>query len=128
MKVMVTIQRKPGMTAAAFREHYESSHVVLAHKYLGHLFTDYRRNYVCRDDDDRLGGPSNASATYDVVTEIWLRDAAAWVEFCELLADPEIGAIFREDETHFMVQSQLTVFPVEEVVSPAHVLGGATAA
>lgn len=127
MKVIVTIQRKPGMTPAAFRDHYERSHVALAHKYLGHLFTDYRRNYVVHGENEGAPSPSNADATCDVVTEIWLRDAAAWTEFREILADPEIGAIFREDETHFMLQSQLTVFPVEEVRSPAQALGGAAA-
>ncbi|MGN7931732.1 EthD domain-containing protein [Sphingopyxis sp. 22461] len=127
MKIIVTIQRKPGMTSAAFRDHYERSHVALAHKYLGHLFTDYRRNYVLQEDEDGTPSPSNSDATCDVVTEIWLRDEAAWTEFRQILADPEIGAIFREDETHFMLQSQLTVFPVEEVRSPAEVLGAAIA-
>lgn len=127
MKVIVMIKRKPGMSLEDFREHYERSHVALAHKYLGHLFTDYRRNYAVPDGPGAAEGapnPGQAEAGFDVVTELWLRDEAAWLEFREILADPEIGPIFREDETRFMDQSQLTVFAVDEVRSPAHVLGG----
>ena len=44
-KVMWLLKRKAGISHAQFREHYENSHVRLAHKYIGHLMLDYKRNY-----------------------------------------------------------------------------------
>src|SRR3546814_14773322 len=45
IKMLWLLKRKPGMSKEAFREHYENSHVVLAHKYVGHLLEGYHRNY-----------------------------------------------------------------------------------
>ncbi|WP_323809663.1 EthD domain-containing protein [Sphingobium baderi] len=42
IKIIWLLKRKPGMSKEAFREHYENSHVVLAHKYVGHLLEGCR--------------------------------------------------------------------------------------
>jgi hypothetical protein len=34
-KVMWLLRRKPGISHAQFKEHYERSHVVMAQKYIG---------------------------------------------------------------------------------------------
>ena len=44
-KVMWLLKRKAGISHAQFREHYENSHAKLAHKYIGHLMLEYKRNY-----------------------------------------------------------------------------------
>ena len=44
IKLIFMFKRKPGLTHEQFRHHYETSHVPLVHKYLSHLFVDYRRS------------------------------------------------------------------------------------
>lgn len=122
MKIMLLLKRKEGMTPEAFREYYETSHVVLAYKYLGHLFRDYRRNYA-QPIGEPVGeepNPGMADCPYDAITEIWLKDADAWQEMQRITADPVIGKIFMEDEENFLDRPALRMFPcVEEAKAPA---------
>ena len=46
IKVILMLKRKPGMTPAAFREEYETGHSRLGLKLFGHLWKEYRRNYL----------------------------------------------------------------------------------
>ena len=45
-KVIHLVKRKAHLSHEQFREHFERSHAAMALKYCGHLFTEYRRNYV----------------------------------------------------------------------------------
>lgn len=119
MKVMLLLKRKAGMSAQEFQDYYERSHVQLAHKYLGHLFADYRRNYMMpvADGQSDTQNPGLANPDYDAVTEIWLKDENAWAEMQKIMADPEIGRIFMEDEEHFLDRPALRIFPCFEVKS-----------
>lgn len=119
MKVMLLLKRKAGMSAQEFRDYYESSHVKLAHRYLGHLFADYRRNYMLpvAGGQDETQNPGLANPDYDAITEIWMKDEAAWAEMQRIMADPEIGRIFMEDEDHFLDRPALRIFPCFEIQS-----------
>lgn len=121
MKVMLLLKRKAGLTPQQFRDYYETSHVALAHKYLGHLFQDYRRNYA-QPIGEQLGeapNPAVSDSPYDAITEIWLKDAAAWDEMQRITADPVIGKIFMDDEENFLDRPALRIFPcVEETRVP----------
>ena len=98
-RIMWLLKRKPGTTHEHFRHHYETSHSVLGQKYFGHLILSYQRNYNSARAKD--GGGDRAS-DYDCVT-IWeMPDAAAVDEIYRIMADPVIGPIFLEDETHFL--------------------------
>jgi hypothetical protein len=116
MKVMILLKRKSGMSAAAFRDYYENSHVVLAHKYLGHLFIDYRRNYseTVAEQVGEKPNPAVADSPFDAITEIWLKDRDAWLEMQRIIADPSIGKIFMEDEENFLDRPSLRIFPCQE--------------
>lgn len=119
MKVMILLKRKAGMSHADFVDHYENSHVVLAHRYLGHLFVDYRRNYPL-PVVERVGdapNPAVADSPFDAITEIWLADYAAWLEMQRIIADPVIGKIFMDDEENFLDRPSLRIFPCHEVHS-----------
>lgn len=119
MKVMILLKRKAGMSHADFVDHYENSHVVLAQRYLGHLFVDYRRNYplpiVERVGDEP--NPAVADSPFDAITEIWLEDHAAWLEMQRIIADPVIGKIFMDDEENFLDRPSLRIYPCHEVYS-----------
>ncbi|MEO6716431.1 MAG: EthD domain-containing protein [Novosphingobium sp.] len=98
-QIMWLLKRKPGTTHEHFRHHYETSHSILGQKYFGHLILSYKRNYNSARAKD--GGGDRAS-DYDCVT-IWeMPDKAAVDEIYRIMADPVIGPIFLEDETHFL--------------------------
>lgn len=117
MKVMLLLKRKAGMSPTEFRDYYEGSHVVLAYRHLGHLFADYRRNYVQQPGPVNGEEPNPALLSenpFDAITEIWLHDAAAWQEMQRIISDPVIGKIFMEDEEHFLDRPALLIFPCDE--------------
>jgi hypothetical protein len=45
-KVLHFIKRKKHLSHEQFKEHFERSHAPMALKFCGHLFSEYRRNYV----------------------------------------------------------------------------------
>ena len=99
--MILLLKRKPGMTRQQFRQHYETSHVMLAKKHLGHLFHDYRRHYV--GDVIAMRGEEvvvNAveEGAYDVITKIVFKDQAAVDEFWRIYAIPEVFAELRADD------------------------------
>jgi hypothetical protein len=106
-KVMWLLKRKQGITHEQFRNHYERSHVVMAHKHIGHLLIEYRRNYKTETwgggvPTEKGGGFGPVDWPYDCVTEWVMRDAAAFDEINRIFADPVIGKEFHDDEEHFL--------------------------
>jgi hypothetical protein len=45
-RIMFLLKRKPYLTHAQFRAHFELSHSAMAQKYCGHLFSQYQRHYL----------------------------------------------------------------------------------
>lgn len=119
MKAIVLLKRRPDISHEEFRRHYETVHAELAHKYLGHLFLDYRRNYPSRVEDSSLStdAPAAFHSPYDAITELRYRDRAAFEEAQRIMSDPVIGKIFEEDEKNFMDRAEFRVFTCDEVVS-----------
>lgn len=112
------LKRKRGMTQEQFRHHYETSHVMLAKKYLGHLFWDYRRNYVNRVITVAADGhdvSESSDGPYDCVTCIVFRDQAAVDEFFRIVSTPGIKEQFEEDEKRFLDGRNLQLQFCEEV-------------
>lgn len=106
-KVLWFLKRKPGISHAQFRDHYENSHALLAQKYLGHLLIGYRRNYPTEvwgggaiEDGGAGFGPREWG--HDCVAEWTLESEAAFDEAMALFQDPAIGPIFYADEEHFL--------------------------
>lgn len=108
LRIAWLLRRKPGITHAEFRDHYERSHSALGKQYLGHLMLGYRRKYNVRDEDaansaDPMVRAFAAKAwDYDCIAEWDLRDEAALGEVFAILSDPVIGPIFHDDEEHFL--------------------------
>mgnify|MGYP001494661627 FL=1 len=116
--MILLLKRKPGMTREQFRRHYETSHVMLAKKHLGHLFHDYRRHYVgdviaMRGEEVVVNGVEEGA--YDVITKIVFRDQAALDEFWRIYAIPEVFAELRADEQAFLDMPTMRVNICEEV-------------
>ena len=98
IKMMVLIKRKDGISMQAFRDHYENVHVPLIrrlHPTLGH----YRRNYI---DAGRTAMPVERQPDFDVITEAFFDDWAAFERFRATSASPEVRRQVLDDEALFV--------------------------
>jgi hypothetical protein len=120
VKVVFFLKRKAGLTPQQFRTHYESSHVKLAQKYIGHLIVGYKRNYpqlaFLNPSSVPAGSqPAPYDIGYDCITEMWAKDEAALAEIGRIFNDPVINPILAADELKFL-QRDATVMIVSEEV------------
>lgn len=118
-KLIFFLKRKPGITPQQFRDHYENSHVKLAHKYIGHLLDGYHRNYptfACLDPSNIPEGtePQPYDIGYDAITEMRVKDQAAVDEIARIFNDPVIRPILREDEEKFLDQKSSVMIVCDE--------------
>lgn len=102
------VKRKPGLTPEEFRDGYENSHSRIAVRLFGHLWTDYRRNYLqtgyCFGDATSQGGEGGPDEIgFDAVSEFIVRDEAALEEMGRIAA--ENFAMIKEDESKWFDQS-----------------------
>ena len=105
MKTVGLMPKRMDISRAAFRDHYENRHAVLA---LGKFpFAKYIRNHVVASDPDPVG--------FDCLSEFWVGDVA---EIHKIMAGP-IGDIMKEDERRFTDQPNIGPAVAEET----HVAG-----
>ena len=73
IKVIVMLKRKPGLSPEEFRHKYETGHAPLAVKLFGHLWTEYRRNYLGAANSfvDVKGAP--VAGSVDTISALILR-------------------------------------------------------
>lgn len=69
-KVMWLLKRKSGISHEEFRNHFESEHVPLAMKHIGHLMIEYHRNYV-NGAMGRLGVDERGESIYGAMDWGW---------------------------------------------------------
>jgi len=118
--VMWLLRRKAGVTFEQFRDHYETSHAVLGAKYLGHLLLGYRRNYVLPATAGEGGSDltrrvfQSKAWDYDCIAEWDLADEEAFAQALAIVADPEIGKIFYEDEEHFLDRASVRLVRIDQ--------------
>lgn len=124
IKVMSFMRRKPGLSQQEFRDYYEKNHAPLALKYFGPYINRYVRNYPKIEDSAhgtdwfQHGKALDDRFNYDVVTELWYKDQAAYDTLHRLLAeDPKIGEIFGTDEARFIDRASVQYIVFDEDVS-----------
>ena len=106
-KVLHFIKRKPHMTHEQFRDHFERSHAAMALKFCGHLFSEYRRNYIDSawfggDSRDQASGYRQQEWNWDLISEWILPDEAALQEIYRIMQEPDKDHLFRADEDRFI--------------------------
>ena len=108
-KFIVMLKRRQGMSAEAFRQHYENNHVALGATFIGHLLVEFSRHYPgtmgsFAGDDWQTGRMSGADAgcSYDVISIYRFRDNAALTEMTQILSDPTVQRALVEDENRFL--------------------------
>ncbi|WP_157219394.1 EthD domain-containing protein [Flavisphingomonas formosensis] len=121
VKIIFLLKRAEGVSPEQFRAHYESSHVKLAQKYIGHLLVDYVRNYpafAMRNPSDVPASamPAPYDIGYDCITEMYVKDQAAVEKINRIFNDPEINPILAEDELKFLKREE-TVMIMTDVVN-----------
>lgn len=89
-KLMLFLKRRPGMSVEAFRDYYETRHVVLCEKYSVGL-KRYVRRYL-----EPVGG--EGELPFDVITELWFDDEARCRMVAEFVAAGEPPAEVIVDE------------------------------
>ena len=113
-KFMSLQQRRPELTHEQFREYYETHHAPFALKALNDAtlaLRRYVRNFVEQSSSDQPNVITNK--TYDVITEFWFNDKAAFDEFTKWHAS-DAAADVRADEDRFINRSgTYSVFPEE---------------
>ncbi|HKQ81208.1 MAG TPA: EthD domain-containing protein [Steroidobacteraceae bacterium] len=112
------LKRKSGTTQSEFRDYYEKSHVMLARKYLGHLYHDYRRDYVNKVITVTAVGhevEESSDGPYDCITSIVFENQEAVDEFFRIVSTPGIKEQFEADEKMFLDGKDLVLYFCEPV-------------
>lgn len=127
VKIIYFLKRKNGTSPEQFRQHYESSHVLLAKKYIGHLLKDYIRNYpsfaLLNPSEIPEGTePQPYDIGYDCITEMHVESQEAIEEITRIFNDPEVNPILVEDEHKFLERDQ-TVMIMVDVINNGTKLG-----
>jgi hypothetical protein len=113
--MIVMVKRKLGLTPEQFRDGYENSHSRIAVELFGHLWLEYRRNYLTAGRrfaaSDRSDGPDEIG--FDAVSEFVLRNEAALAEM------GRIGATYferiKEDEAKWFDQARSWIVACETI-------------
>lgn len=119
IKMLVMVRRKPGLSPEEFRAGYENSHSRIAVRLFGHLWLEYRRNYIVKAQSFVQGSDSGDRATsgdvgFDAISEYILRDEAALDEMRRI--GLENVNLIREDEALWFDQPACWVAACDTVV------------
>jgi hypothetical protein len=106
-KVLHFLKRKDHVTHEQFKAHFERSHAAMALKFCGHLFQEYRRNYIGTvytggDSRDPASGYGPRIWDWDLISEWILPDEAALNEIYRIMQLPGIDELFHADEDRFI--------------------------
>jgi uncharacterized protein (TIGR02118 family) len=110
-KVIALLSKKPGLSRNDFMEYYETKHVPLVRKLFPQI-QEYRRNFL-----DVRGAIIAAGASppdFDVVTEFWFADRAAYEDTLASYGSPSAGETIRQDEENFLDRSKMRFIVAEE--------------
>jgi EthD domain len=114
LKIMAFLSKREDIATQAFIEYYEQHHVPLIRS-LAPTPIGYRRSYLVRGDDLNR---EHDSIDFDVVTELWFPDRAAYLAWGAQLAAASAGApIIANDEQRFLERSRTRAYVVEEHVT-----------
>lgn len=109
-KAFCMIKRKPGTTLEEMIDYYESNHVPLALKVVPG-YRKYSRNYLRMWKLD--GYAVDDEPPFDVVTEVWFEDRAAFDLAMQHLTAPENAKLIVADEEKVFDRSSITFMEIE---------------
>lgn len=107
--LVVFVTRKPGLSPAEFKDHYENKHVPLLQSLAGPTFPiSHTRHYLARDSVNPEHPPvfvygDSEAFTYDAIVEVRFENQAGLQEFQKTMLSPEV----LEDEDRFTDRTKL---------------------
>jgi len=110
-KSIALLKAKPGMSREDFVHYYETRHAPLIRSLLPQI-VEYRRNFIDLEGAYIFEGASPPD--FDVITEIWYRDRAAYEDMAAAVMQPDIAKQISEDEARFLDRSKTRMFVVDE--------------
>jgi EthD domain len=115
IKMVGLFRIKAGMSRDAFIDYYEKRHVPLILALLPQII-EYRRSYVLADGSFVAGhvGGVAPQPPFDVLTEVWFQNRAAYDSMCAATSDPAIGGRIAQDEENLFDRSHMIMCLVEE--------------
>jgi uncharacterized protein (TIGR02118 family) len=114
IKTIALLKRKSGMSHAQFVDYYERRHVPLILS-IAPQVCGYRRNFLL--SDGAITPPGSAPFEYDVVTELWYPDEAAYQAAMTAFTDPVNAQLIAADEEHVFDRSVTRFYRVDERTS-----------
>lgn len=114
IKKIVMVKRKPGLSPEQFRDGYENSHSRIAVELFGHLWTEYRRNYLTTGYSFTGENGGADEIDFDAVSEFVLRDQEALDEMGRIAMENTVR--IKEDEAKWFDQSRCWVVDCETMV------------
>ncbi len=105
VKLLAFLTRKNGLSPEEFRDLYENRHSRIGMGIFGHLWKEYRRNYLGTAntfakayDDGNKAHDANMDAPFDVITEFIFESWDELEEQNRLAQLPQNSALLAEDE------------------------------
>ncbi len=111
IKTIAFLKRKAGMSQEAFERYYETRHAPLILS-IAPQICDYRRNFL------RTAGaivvPGLPALDFDVVTELWYPDEAAFAAAMAAFTDPVNAKRIADDEENVFDRAHTRFYAVDE--------------
>lgn len=114
VKLVAVVWRKPGMTHEEFKEHYENVHIPLLLRNLPNWVMHQRSYNPPSAHQADLAVQTNDAATFDVITQVWFRDAEHHQALIDAQKDPAIAAEIAADEELFCNRSRSVYYVADE--------------
>jgi EthD domain len=126
-KLICMMKRKPGMSRREFRDYYETHHAPMGDVAMANA-RRYVRRYLqplselswdksLKDAMLNIGGKDvlgEDAAEFDVITEAWFEDRAAFEQAFLAMGRPEFLTQALADEANFLDMTKSRMFTVEE--------------
>ena len=110
-KILLFMKRKPGMSVADFRAYYENHHAPLCAKTSTNL-QRYIRRFIDPKPHPETG--PNTEMEFDVITELWCKDEAAFNTLLGYLTTSIMPDFITEDEKNLFDRSSFRTATVVE--------------
>jgi uncharacterized protein (TIGR02118 family) len=122
IKTIAFLKRKAGLSPEEFMHYYESRHapLILA---IAPQVCDYRRNFL--RVEGAITPPGAAPLDYDVVTELWYPDQAAFEAAMSAFTDPVNARRIAADEENVFDRTATRFYVVDERRSSCPPISGA---
>ena len=111
IKAIAMLARRPDLSEAEFVRYYEERHAPLILS-IAPQIRDYRRNYLHREGAILAEG--TRPPDFDVVTELWFDDEAAFAAAMTAFTDPVNAARIARDEENVFDRSRTMFFVATE--------------